>query len=157
MSNPYQENLLKVLERIAVALERQTRRKAPQPISKDPILEDFLSEIDLDIQQSWVELFKDKLWVEAELKKAAIWCRTNPWKRQPGDTNSRFGLSWLHRASDALKKQPVASEGKSKEKALPPILEHVVVDNPNGTTEVVIRPISKDLSDWTSRAPWEKE
>src|SRR5689334_22861017 len=101
----YQTEFLKQLTRIADALERREKKKKPQPISRDPILTDWLEEIPLDIQQSWVELFKDRIWVESELKKAAIWCRTNPWKRTPGDTNARFGLAWLQRAQDSLKKE----------------------------------------------------
>jgi hypothetical protein len=153
----FQTELIKQLTRIADALERRNKKKAPAPISRDPMLTDFLDEIPLDVQQMWVDRFKDKLWVEGELKKAATWCRTNPWKRIPGDTNARLGLSWLEKASTALKAPPAAVASKSKEKPAPIPLDHDIIDNPDGTTSVVIRPLSDDLRDWTKNAPWERD
>jgi hypothetical protein len=160
MKTDFQTEMLKQLTRIADALDHRNKKKKPQPISRDPILTDWLDEVPLDVQQSWVELFKDKLWVEAELKKAAVWCQTNPWKRVPGDNNARFGLSWLQRAQDTLKKtahgmQDVKAKVKDQPKPMP--LTHDVVDNPDGTTSVVIKPIANDMRDWTRNAPWERD
>ena len=140
--NNYQSELLKQLTRIADALERRNKKREPKPISIDPIVTEFLDEVPINVQQGWVELFKDKIWIEAELKKAAIWCQTNPWKRLPGDTNARFALSWLQRAQEKLKEKKTPASTPKAEKPVAPVLEHEVVDNPDGTTSVVIRALS---------------
>ena len=129
--------------------------KSPPPLpppeqdcfSFDPVVRDFLKPVARPIQDLWVSVYgPDKVWIEAELRKAAIWWVSNPHRRKPGDDVPRFAAAWLSRAKNDLtvaSQAPPSSVAETPKKKNPARFQHEVYEDLDGTARVRLIPIGE--------------
>lgn len=83
--------------------EESFREPEGENLFRGDAIEKFLEGIPLKIQQVWLGAFgPDRVWVEAEIKKAASWWASNHKKRRIGDTVPSFVNRWLTKAKRDL-------------------------------------------------------
>lgn len=134
------------LQKKSVVVDSDLLREAPPPpniseteesentepeeeiVFGDLVTAEFLGRVPLRIQKLWISTFgPDKIWVEAEIKKAATWWESNEHHRQAGDTIPRFVNKWLTKAKKehnefvqtASHQQPLPTKAKAKTETVP--------------------------------------
>lgn len=96
----------------------------PEPpdriISGDPLVVEFLSEGVTEAgQHAWVKLYGDRIWLEAELKKAAANWISNGNRASDGSPKVVFINRWLTRAKDRQQSPPPTAAASPPLKFVP--------------------------------------
>ncbi len=85
-------------------LKNKRKKEASPPIFSDSFLEPYISKVSNKVQDSWIQAYQDRTFIEMELKKAVTWIHSSP-SDAPKSQYSRFFSSWLARSWEWARKQ----------------------------------------------------